>query len=245
MKVIALIPARYDSSRFPAKLLQVIEDRTVIAHTYHSAVNTKLFDEVWVVTDSDKIEAEILKNKGKVIKSRKPHESGTDRIAEAAEYIEADIIINIQGDEPFVNKGQIASLIDAFKNDAEKQIDIASLMMPIDNEADFLNPNNVKVVVDRQQFALYFSRAPIPFPREGKFIRAYKHIGIYAFRKEVLEEVARLPVSELEKVEKLENLRFLENGYRIKMLETTHKNIGIDTPEDLEKARALYKNKRK
>ena len=242
MKVVALIPARYDSERFPGKLLKKIGKQTVIYHTYQSAVKTGLFDEVIVVTDSDKIYKEIKKNKGQVLQSHLEHQSGTDRIAEVADKIDADIIINIQGDEPFVNKAQIALLIDIFKNDSLKKIDIASLMVKIYRHEEFINSNNVKVVVDKDNFALYFSRAPIPYPRDGKFKLAYKHIGVYAFRKEVLKQIAKLPVSKLEKIEKLENLRFLENGYKIKMQLTDKVNIGIDTPEDLEMAKSYLKD---
>ncbi len=243
MKVVALIPARYDSQRFPGKLLAKLGENSVIFQTYLGAVNTGLFEEVFVVTDSDAIYEEIITHKGKAVKSKKEHQSGTDRIAEAAEEMEADIIINIQGDEPFVKKEQMAALIDVFARDQKREVDIASLMTKIENKEDFLNPNNVKVVVDKRNFALYFSRAPIPFPREGEFEFAYKHIGIYAFRKSVLREVTQLPVSRLEEIEKLENLRFLENGYKIKMVETGQANIGIDTPEDLERAIEFYKRK--
>ncbi len=245
MKVVALIPARFDSQRFPGKLLKKLGDQSVISHTYRSAVETGLFDEVVVVTDSEKIFKEIKKNKGKALLSREEHQSGTDRIAEIANKIDADIIINIQGDEPFTNRDQIKSLIEAFEKDRTKEIDIASLMIKIYRHEEFINSNNVKVVVDNENFALYFSRAPIPYPRDGKFKSAFKHIGVYAFRKEVLKEIAELPVSSLENVEKLENLRFLENGYKIKMLCTDHLNIGIDTPEDLEMAKDLLKGKEK
>ncbi len=236
MRFVALIPARYDSRRFPGKLLKKLGKKSLIYHTYSSAVATGLFDEVIVVTDSEKIYKEIKKNKGKAILNIKKHPSGTDRIAEAAKEMEADVFINIQGDEPFVNKNQILLLKQAFENDPQKKVDIASLMVKINHPDEFLDSNNVKVVTDKEGFALYFSRAPIPYPRDIEFDYAYKHIGIYAFRKEILEKIAVLPVSRLEQIEKLENLRFLENGFKIKMMETKHRNIGVDTPGDLEKA---------
>jgi len=242
MKVVALIPARYDSERFPGKLLKKIGPHSVIFHTYKSAVSTGLFDEVIVVTDSDKIYKEIKNNKGKVVRSYLSHQSGTDRIAEVIDKIDADIIVNIQGDEPFVNKKQIDQLINTFKQDDAREVDITSLMIKIFRYEDFTNSNNVKVVVDQNSFALYFSRAPIPYPRDGKFEYAYKHIGVYAFRKEVLKEISKLPVSRLEKIERLENLRFLENGYKIKLQLTDQVNIGIDTPDDLKIAQDFFKN---
>jgi len=236
MRVVALIPARYDSQRFPGKLLKDLQGKTVIWRTYKAALQSNLFEDVWVITDSDAIFDEIHKKGGKSLKSKGQHATGTDRIAEFAKEIEADIFINIQGDEPFINSEQLASIIDVFRQDDTHEIDIASLMMPIEDKASFLNPNNVKVVTDQQDFALYFSRAPIPFSRDYIFEKAYKHIGVYAFRKAALMKIADLPQTDLEKIEKLENLRFIQHGLKIKMITTQQANFGIDTPEDLQKA---------
>ena len=240
MKIIAVIPARYASTRFPAKLMQDLGGKTVILRTYEAAVATQLFDDVFVVTDSQLIYNEIQKNGGKAIKSIKEHESGSDRIAEAVENMEVDVVVNVQGDEPFINKKPLKELIAIFKNDTNKQVDLASLMFQITDKEEISNPNNVKVITDQQGFALYFSRSVIPFPRdENAGVRYMKHIGIYAFRKAALLDFYRLPMLSLEASEKLEQLRYLEYGKRIKMVETTHGSIGIDTLEDLEKARKL------
>jgi len=243
MKIIAVIPARYASTRFPAKLLQDLVGKTVILRTYEAAKNTNLFDDVFVVTDSILIYDEIISNGGKAIMSIKEHESGSDRIAEAVENLEVDIVVNVQGDEPFINKEPLAKLLEVFRNDYDKKVDLASLMVEITSEEDIQNPNNVKVVTDQSGFALYFSRSVIPYPREVNVgVRYMKHIGIYAFRKESLLAFYRLPMKSLEATEKLEQLRYLEYGKRIKMLETAHIGVGIDTPEDLEKARKLIKS---
>lgn len=240
MKIIAVIPARYASTRFPAKLMQDLGGKTVIRRTYEAAVNTNLFDDVFVVTDSDLIFDEIISNGGKAIKSIKEHESGSDRIAEAIENMEVDLVINVQGDEPFINKEPLEELITIFKNDSEKKVDLGSLMFQITDKEEIKNPNNVKVITDQQGFALYFSRSVIPFPRdENAGVRYMKHIGIYAFRKQALLDFYKLPMLSLEASEKLEQLRYLEYGKRIMMVETTHGSVGIDTEEDLEKARKL------
>ncbi len=240
MKIIAVIPARYASTRFPAKLMQDLGGKTVILKTYESAVNTNLFDDVFVVTDSDLIYNEIVSNGGKAIMSVKEHESGSDRIAEAVENLDVDIVINVQGDEPFIDADPLAKVIDVFRNDTSKQVDLASLMREIKEEEAINNPNNVKVVVDQNSFALYFSRSVIPYPRETNVgVRYMQHIGIYAFRKQALLDFYSLPMKSLEASEKLEQLRYLEFGKRIKMVETTHVGIGIDTPEDLDKARKM------
>ena len=240
MKIIAVIPARYASTRFPAKLMQDLGGKTVILRTYEAAINTKLFDDVFVVTDSDLIYDEIVSHGGKAIKSIKEHESGSDRIAEAVENLEVDIVINVQGDEPFIDAEPLAKVIEVFRNDWDQKVDLASLMREITNADDINNPNNVKVVVDQNGFALYFSRSVIPYPRETNVgVRYMQHIGIYAFRKQALLDFYSLPMKSLEASEKLEQLRYLEFGKRIKMIETIHVGIGIDTPEDLEKARKM------
>jgi 3-deoxy-manno-octulosonate cytidylyltransferase (CMP-KDO synthetase) len=242
MKIIAVIPARYASTRFPAKLMQDLGGKTVIRRTYEAAINTQLFDDVFVVTDSDLIYNEIVANGGKAIMSIKEHESGSDRIAEAVENLDVDVVVNVQGDEPFINAEPLAKVIEVFKNDTNQQVDLASLMREITNDEEINNPNNVKVVVDQNSFALYFSRSVIPYPREKNVgVRYMQHIGIYAFRKQALLDFYSLPMKSLEASEKLEQLRYLEFGKRIKMVETTHVGIGIDTAEDLEKARQLLK----
>jgi len=240
MKIIAVIPARYASTRFPAKLMQDLGGKTVILRTYEAAINTNLFDDVFVVTDSDLIYDEIVSHGGKAIKSIKDHESGSDRIAEAVENLDVDIVINVQGDEPFIDAEPLTKVIEVFRNDLDKKVDLASLMREITNEDEINNPNNVKVVVDQNGFALYFSRSVIPYPREKNVgVRYMQHIGIYAFRKQALLDFYSLPMQSLEASEKLEQLRYLEFGKRIKMVETTHVGIGIDTPEDLERARKM------
>ena len=240
MKIIAVIPARYASTRFHAKLMQDLGGKTVILRTYEAAQQSQLFADVFVVTDSDLIYSEIVSNGGKAIMSIKEHESGSDRIAEAVEHLEVDIVVNVQGDEPFINTEALQKLIEIYKCDTENKVDLASLMCEITHEEDINNPNNVKVVVDQNGFALYFSRSVIPFPREKNVgVRYMQHIGIYAFRKQALLDFYNLPMKSLEASEKLEQLRYLEFGKRIKMVEVQEKSIGIDTIEDLEKARMM------
>ena len=239
-RVIAMIPARYEASRFPGKLLKDLNGKTVIRRTYEAAVDTDLFDEVIVVTDSDLIYDEIENNGGKVIKSKKEHECGSDRIAEAVEDMEVDIVLNVQGDEPFIDKNSLAKLLEVFEQDQNKEIDLASLKTVLKDSDEITNPNNVKVITGKEGFALYFSRFPIPYPRDTSAnITYYKHIGIYAFRKSALMDFYRLPMLPLEASEKIECIRYLEYGKKIKMIETSVRSIGIDTPEDLEKARKL------
>lgn len=244
MRIIAVIPARYASTRFPAKLMQDLGGKTVITQTYEATVATHLFDDVFVVTDSDLIYDEIYKNGGKVVRSIKDHESGSDRIAEAVQNIDADIVINVQGDEPFVNKSNLEKLIAIFKEDMNTEVDVASLMTPIVNWEDIENPNNVKVVVDEMNMALYFSRSVIPYKRDSNVdVVYYQHIGIYAFRKKALMEFSTLSMKFLEAAEKLEQLRYLEYGKRIKMAGTEELGVGIDTEEDLKRARLLWETR--
>ncbi len=242
MKVISMIPARYSASRFPGKLMQDLGGKSVILRTYQATVNSRLFDEVYVVTDSDIIYDEISSHGGKAIMSKMEHESGSDRIAEAVENIDCDIVINVQGDEPFTERASLEKLLNVFKTDLKKEIDLASLMVEITDVEEINNPNTVKVIVDQNNFALYFSRSPIPFPRDGKVgARYFKHKGVYAFRKEAILEFTKLPMQFLEASEKIECIRYLEYGKRIKMVETTVSGVEIDTPEDLEKAKKLWK----
>ncbi|WP_241739466.1 3-deoxy-manno-octulosonate cytidylyltransferase [Aestuariibaculum marinum] len=242
MKIISMIPARYSASRFPGKLMQDLGGKPVILRTYEATVATGLFDDVFVVTDSDIIYNEIVNNGGKAIMSKKEHDCGSDRIAEAVEDMDIDIVINVQGDEPFTDKESLSKLINVFKDDHDKQIDLASLMVHITEEEDIKNPNTVKVVLDHFNFALYFSRSPIPFPRDKEVkVKYYKHKGVYAFRKEAILDFYRLPMLTLEASEKLEQLRYLEYGKRIKMVETDVEGVEIDTPEDLVRAQKQWK----
>lgn len=239
-KIIAMIPARYEASRFPGKLLKDLNGKTVITRTYEAAVNTGLFDEVYVVTDSEKIFDEIINMGGQVIRSKKEHECGSDRIAEAVEGMDVDIVVNVQGDEPFIDKNSLAKLLDVFEREGAEEIDLASLKVALKDSDEITNPNNVKVITGKEDFALYFSRFPIPYPRDTSAnVTYFKHIGIYAFRKSALMDFYRLPMLPLEAAEKIECIRYLEYGKKIKMVETSVKSIGIDTPEDLEKARKI------
>jgi 3-deoxy-D-manno-octulosonate cytidylyltransferase len=239
-RVIALIPARYAASRLPGKLMKVLAGKTVIARTYEAVKATQLFDEVIVVCDHDEIENEIRSIGGKFFRSQFEHESGTDRIAEAAEILDTDIIVNVQGDEPFMNHEALEKVVALFKN---PEVQIASLLLPIHDVERINNPNCVKVVVDKQFRALYFSRSPIPYYRDTTMTQiAYQHIGVYAFRKDTLLRFTKMPVSELEKIEKLENLRMLENGIPIHMAVVNHVGISIDTQEDFERAEVILKS---
>ncbi|WP_053993022.1 3-deoxy-manno-octulosonate cytidylyltransferase [Mangrovimonas sp. TPBH4] len=242
MKIISMIPARYSASRFPAKLMQDLAGKTVILRTYEATVATQLFDEVYVVTDSDIIYNEIVSHGGKAIMSQKEHQSGSDRIAEAVADLDVDIVVNVQGDEPFTERGSLQKVIEVFKEDPNKDIDLASLMVEIKDWDEISNPNTVKVIVDQQNFALYFSRSPIPYPRDKEAgARYFKHKGIYAFRKQALLDFYELPMQFLEATEKIECIRYLEYGKKIKMVETNVEGVEIDTPEDLERAKQLWK----
>jgi len=242
MKIISMIPARYEASRFPAKLMQDLAGKSVILRTYEATLATQLFDEVYVVTDSDIIFNEIENNGGKAIMSIKTHESGSDRIAEAVAKLDCDIVVNVQGDEPFTDRESLEKVLNVFKHDDKKEIDLASLMVEISDWDEIQNPNTVKVIVDQNNFALYFSRSPIPYPRDkAANAKYFKHKGIYAFRKEALLDFTVLPMQFLEASEKIECIRYLEYGKRIKMVETTVQGVEIDTPEDLERAKQLWK----
>ena len=237
-----MIPARYQASRFPAKLMQDLEGKPVILRTYEATRDTGLFDEVYVVTDSPIIYDLIKDHGGNVVMSLGQHESGSDRIAEAVMDMEVDVVVNVQGDEPFVDEESLRKVIKVFHDDEEMEIDLASLMTPISDWEEIKNPNTVKVIVDNRNFALYFSRSPIPYPRDTELeVLYYKHKGIYAFRKSALLDFQQLPMLPLEAKEKIEAIRFLEYGKKIKMVETTVTGIEIDTPEDLERARKAWK----
>ena len=239
MKKIALIPARYAATRFPFKLMQILGNKSVILHTYENTRDTNLFDEVWVVTDSEVIFKEIVENGGKAIMSKKNHESGSDRIAEAMENLEADVILNVQGDEPFIDKVTLQKLLDLFK---DENVKVASVMKIFKDNSLVNNPNYVKVVVDKNFNSLLFSRSPIPFHRDQEIEPVYyEHIGVYAFRKKALMQFTKWEMTPLESIEKIECLRYLENGVQLKMVITEHEGVKIDVPEDLEKAKEYLK----
>ncbi|EIJ37173.1 3-deoxy-manno-octulosonate cytidylyltransferase [Galbibacter sp. BG1] len=242
MKIISMIPARYAASRFPGKLMQDLGGETVILRTYKAAVKTGLFDDVFVVTDSEIIYKEIEDNGGKAIMSKKEHDCGSDRIAEAVEQMDVDIVVNVQGDEPFTDKESLERVIEVFKGDKDKEIDLASLMTKITDWDEINNPNTVKVITDSRDFALYFSRSPIPYPRDKSInVSYFKHKGVYAFRKQAIVDFQKLPMLSLEATEKIEAIRYLEYGKKIKMVETDSEGIEIDTPEDLERAKKVWK----
>lgn len=235
--IVALIPARYAATRFPGKLMQPLGKKTVIRHTYDATVATGLFNEVIVVTDSDIIYNEIIFHGGKAMMSQKEHESGTDRIAEAAANMNVDIIVNVQGDEPFVKKGPLEKLLQQFN---DPSVQAASLMQVLKEQAQIEDPNYVKVVVDKKMNSLFFSRSVIPYPREKNIpVTYYEHIGVYAFRKKALLDFSQWAVTPLEAVEKIECLRFLENGISLRMVITDYMGVEIDTPEDMIKAKDL------
>lgn len=237
MKIIAVIPARYAASRFPAKLMQDLGGVPVIVQTYRTVVTTGLFEEVIIATDDDRIAQVIQQEGGKVFISQQEHDCGSDRIAEAVVNSTADIVVNVQGDEPFIHQQSLTDLLEVFQTDTKKEIALASLMCQIKAEDKVQNPNNVKVIVDEDNFALYFSRSPIPYYRNTTAEQIYhKHIGIYAFRRDALLEFSQSEMTPLEKAEKIECIRYLEQGKKMKMVLTAHESIGIDTPEDLLRA---------
>jgi 3-deoxy-manno-octulosonate cytidylyltransferase (CMP-KDO synthetase) len=237
MVLSALIPARYDATRFPGKLMQKLGHSTVILQTYKNTLKTGLFSEVIVVTDSNVILEEITIHGGKAVMSKKEHESGSDRIAEAAANINADIIVNVQGDTPFVKKEALEKLLNQFD---DPSVRVASLMQPLKDQQQIDDPNFVKVAVDKNMNSLFFSRSVIPYPRNTTIaITYYEHIGIYAFRKQALLDFTNWPITPLENAEKIECLRYLEHGIPLRMVVVDYMGIEIDTPEDLEKAAKL------
>jgi 3-deoxy-manno-octulosonate cytidylyltransferase (CMP-KDO synthetase) len=239
MKICAFIPARYAATRFPAKLMQPLGHKTVIRHTYDNTVATGLFSDVFVVTDSTIIFDEITNNGGKAIMSIRSHESGSDRIAEAIADLDIDVVVNVQGDEPFVKKEPLQKLLEVFKDSAQN-VRVASLMQVLTSQQNIEDPNYVKVAIDKNNNALFFSRSVIPYPRSTEsVITYYEHIGVYAFKKEALLAFTSWEMTPLEAAEKIECLRYLENGVPIKMVTTNYMGVEIDTPEDLEKAAKL------
>ena len=232
-----MIPARYAATRFPGKLMQILGDKSVIRHTYDATVATGLFDEVIVVTDSDIIYTEIENAGGYAVMSKYEHESGSDRIAEAAKEMEVDVIVNVQGDEPFVKKDPLEKLLAQFNDDS---VQVASLMQEMKSQKEIEDANYVKVAVDKNMNSLFFSRSVIPYSRDTTISPVYyEHIGVYAFRKEVLLNFTSWPMSPLEAAEKIECLRYLENGVPLRMVVVDYMGVEIDTPEDLERAGKL------
>ncbi|HNJ25732.1 MAG TPA: 3-deoxy-manno-octulosonate cytidylyltransferase [Chitinophagaceae bacterium] len=237
MKKIAMIPARYAATRFPGKLMQLLNGKPVIRLTYENTVATGLFDEVIVVTDSEEILTEINASGGVAVMSINRHESGSDRIAEAAASIEADIIVNVQGDTPFVKKAPLEKLLQQFD---ESSVQVASMMQAISSLDDIMDPNFVKVAVDKNNNSLFFSRSVIPYPRDRNYPTVYyEHIGVYAFRKNALLQFTQWPITPLEAAEKIECLRYLENGIPLRMVLVDYMGVEIDTPEDLDRAAKL------
>lgn len=240
MRSVALIPARLGATRFPRKLLAALGGKTVIRRTYEAVEGTGLFDSVLVVTDSEEIASEVRGAGGRAALSRQVHESGTDRIAEVARDMEADLFVNVQGDEPFTRREPLELLLGAFRGPGGESVQVASLMQALAEPALVRDPNYVKVAVDQAGNALFFSRSPIPYPRDPAAAPTYwEHIGLYAFRREALLAFARLPAGPLERTEKVECLRFLEHGMRMRMVATDYMGVEIDTPEDLVRAERL------
>ena len=243
MKITALIPARLNSSRFNGKLMMDLCGKPVITRTYNAVLSSNLFSSVIVVTQDNEIYEEITSNNGNSILIEKDYNSGTDRIADACVKLEADIIVNIQGDEPFINQSSLEKLVNIFKNDSKNEINYASLMKLMNNEKDINNPNNVKVAVDNNSFAVNFSRKPISSTTTLSEEVFYKHIGVYGYRKDSLISFTKLSPTKLEMIEKIEALRIIESGFKIKMAETLSEFIGIDTKKDLSRAIEIWDNK--
>jgi 3-deoxy-D-manno-octulosonate cytidylyltransferase len=240
MKIIAMIPARYAATRFPAKLMQPLGNKTVIRHTYDNTLATGLFDEVMVVTDSAIIHKEITESGGKAKMSIRPHESGSDRIAEAVAGMDVDVVVNVQGDEPFVRREPLEKLLSVFRGEEGQAVQVGSLVQVLKEQKLIDDPNYVKVALDKNNNALFFSRSVIPYPRDSSAaITYYEHIGVYAFRKQALLQFTAWPISPLEAAEKIECLRYLENGVPMRMVITNYMGVEIDTPEDLARAAKL------
>ena len=240
MKIIGIIPARYKSTRLEGKPLADIDGKPMIQHVYERASKSKKLDDLLVATDDQRIIDAVNKFGGKAVLTSEKHPSGSDRVAEVAKKLDADIVVNVQGDEPFINPEMIDEVVEPFEN---KSLLMATLMHEVLDESDFENPNVVKVVVNREGFALYFSRSLIPYPRNRIDFHVYEHIGLYSYRKDFLLKLTKLPPTPLERIESLEQLRALENGYKIKVILTRKEYIplSIDTEEDLKKAREYIK----
>jgi 3-deoxy-manno-octulosonate cytidylyltransferase (CMP-KDO synthetase) len=237
MRKVAFIPARYAATRFHGKLMQMLKGKSVIRHTYDNTVATNLFDDVVVVTDSEIIFNEITQHGGKAVMSKREHESGSDRIAEAVEDMDVDVVVNVQGDTPFIQKEPLYKLLEVFEGTEGKKVQVVSLMQVLKEQKFIDDPNYVKVAVDKNMNSLFFSRSVIPYPRSTDIpLIYYEHIGVYAFRKNALLNFTKWPVTLLEAAEKIECLRYLENGIPLKMVIVDYMGIEIDTPEDLQRA---------
>jgi 3-deoxy-manno-octulosonate cytidylyltransferase (CMP-KDO synthetase) len=244
MRVYGIIPARYGSTRLPAKVLADIFGKPLIQHVYERARRSPSLDRLVVATDDDRIFQRVRSFGGEVVMTAPVHPSGTDRVAEAARILEMrdkDLVVNIQADQPLFESGMIDEIVSPFRK--EPEIEMGALVHPIQGKEELANPSIVKVVADRKGFALYFSRSPIPYVQtSGAVPRFYKHIGPYAYRLDFLLEFTRLPRGTLEQIESLEQLRVLEHGHKIRIVETQFDSQEVDTPEDLEKVRAIIRN---
>jgi 3-deoxy-manno-octulosonate cytidylyltransferase (CMP-KDO synthetase) len=238
-RVAGIIPARYASTRFEGKPLADLAGKPMVQHVYERSRRASVLDDLLVATDDERIAAAVKSFGGKVVMTRPDHATGTDRLAEVCERLQAEIVVNIQGDEPLIEPAAIEQAVAPLI--ADPTIPMGTLMNEITSEEELLNPNVVKVVVDNAGFALYFSRSPLPYPRPGTWGKAkfHQHVGLYVYRRDFLMTYARLPQTPLEQQEKLEQLRALEHGYKIRVVLTEHRTIGVDTPEDLERVRSL------
>jgi len=241
-KVIIIIPARYGSTRFKGKPLAEINGKSMIYHVYQRSKKAKCADNVIVATDDERIKNAVEKFNGKAVMTSKEHKTGTERIAEVAKKIDADIIVNVQGDEPLISSKVIEQAVVPLIED--KSIWMCTLMTKLTKETEYNDINIVKVVTDKEGFALYFSRSLIPYPREKKHLIVYKHIGIYVYRRDFLLEYANMQPTPLEQIECLEQLRVLENGFKIKVIETNYNSISVDTPRDLEVVKKIMNQRR-
>ena len=244
MKVLCVIPARYASTRMPGEHLSMIAGKPMIQHVYERACQAQLPDEVVVATDNELVEQAVLAFGGKAVMTSPDHPSGTDRLAEVAlMYPDVDVIVNVQGDEPMIPPEVVDRLAEVFKEDADLKMATMKVVM---DEEDYNNPAAVKVVTDQRGYALYFSRSLMPYPRnKPEGYKVFKHVGIYAYRRDFLLKYAALEPTPLERAESLEQLRALENGYKIKVLESDFQGIGVDTPEDLAAVNALFEKMKK
>ena len=241
MKSICVIPARYSSTRLPGKPLKLIAGIPMICRVYDRASKAKLIDKAIVATDDERIFNAVKEHGGEVMMTRADHPTGTDRLAEVANnFSDVDVIVNVQGDEPLIEPSLIDDLISLFNDDSNLQM--ATVATELTEEAEINNPNNVKVISDLNGYALYFSRSVIPYPRNAGKSPVYKHIGIYAYRRDFLLKYAKMAPTPLEQSESLEQLRALENGYKIKVLHSDNKFIGVDTEEDLKLVNDIYRS---
>lgn len=237
-RILGVIPARWASSRFPGKALAPLAGRPLIRHVYERAAQARYLSELVIATDDERIAAAARAFRAPVRMTRADHPSGTDRVAEAASADSAELVVNIQGDEPLIDPAAIDAAVLGLLDSPE--VPMGTLMKRIEDPSELYNPNVVKVVIDRFGHAIYFSRSRIPYVREGaEQAPCYKHVGLYVYRREFLLRYSDLPVGPLERAEKLEQLRALENGYRIRVVETEYESLGVDTPEDLAKVERM------